>query len=178
MIDVHLLIHGEERTDWLAQCIQSLAGEPISLHICDAIPGECPRARSTAIRKGTNDYIGWIDPDDFIIPGSYQRLINIIGKRSFAWAKEEVWAYDDNCETVKYKTENKLPHHIHIIHRDILDYSIIENPVHPNSPDAWTQRLMVDGIFDDNIGYVYRKYRNSYANKIINALKLRQGIKS
>lgn len=167
MIDVHMLLMGNENKQILDQCMDSLKDEPINLHVCEGILGDLRTARVNALRKGSNEYVGWVDPDDFIIPGSYQRLLDIIGDKKFAWSMEEVWHMDYSGNNIISKSIRKSPHHMHIIHRSLIDYDYIKNKVPPHAPDSWVLRLMPLGIFDKNIGYVWRSYAHSPAKRLL-----------
>jgi len=161
MIDVHILLMGTERLDFLSQCLDSLKNEPITLHTCPGIPGDIRAARANAISLGKHDYVGWVDPDDFIIPGAYSRLLNVIGDKKFAWSNEEVWDMSEDLTTVLRKSTRKTPHHMHIIHRSLIDDDFIRNKVPVRRPDSWVESLKPEGVYDNNIGYVWRRYPNS-----------------
>lgn len=152
---------GNEREDLLSQCLESLKDEPITLHICEGIPGNLRLARANAIAKGTNEYIGWVDPDDFIIPGAYERLLHIIGDKKFAWAMEEIWDMTPDVSRVITKRLRHNPHHMHIIHRSLIDYNYIMNLASPKTPDLWVGALVPHGVFDKKVGYVWRNYSTS-----------------
>lgn len=159
MIDLHILILGNENQTWLEQCLQSLENEPVNLRMCQGIPGDLSQARSLALKQGTSEYVGWVDPDDYIIPGAYARLLTLVGDKSFVWGKEQIIEYDDSMNIVR-QAVLKTPHHIHIVHRDVIDYSYLESRK-MDYPDRWISRLTSGGVFDDTIGYVWRKYPSS-----------------
>lgn len=165
MIDVHVLLMGNERQDLLDQCMESLKDEPITLHICEGIMGDLLTARINAISKGSHEFVGWVDPDDLVIPGAYQRLLDMIGDRNFAWASEEVWYMDDSLTEIKMKTIRRTPHHMHIIRRNAITEEFIRKGTMSHEPDAWVNKLVPTGIFDDNVGYVWRNYAASSAKK-------------
>jgi hypothetical protein len=161
-----MILMGDERQDWLDQCLESLANEPITLHICDGIVGDIRGARSRAIRKGSNEWIGWVDPDDFIIPGAYSRLLDIVGDKKFAWSKEEIWDLTPDGNVLLKKRQWYAPHHMHIVHRSILDYEMIESKAPIRRPDSWVEHLRNKGVFDDNVGYVWRRFDNSGSKRL------------
>lgn len=161
MIDVHILLMGTERKDLLEQCLESLKDEPITLHLCDGIPGDIRSARANAIAKGNHEYVGWVDPDDFIIPGAYKRLLEVIGDKKFAWSMEEIWDMTPDLSRVVTKHIRSNPHHMHIIHRSVIDDNYIRNVVPRRTPDRWVENLVPQGVFDKNIGYVWRNYSTS-----------------
>ncbi|QDJ96484.1 hypothetical protein Xoosp13_298 [Xanthomonas phage Xoo-sp13] len=166
MIDVHILLMGDERSDLLEQCLNSLKYEPITLHKCDGVPGDIRTARANAISQGTNDYVGWVDPDDFIIPGAYQLLLDNIGDKKFAWCNEEVWHMTPDLSAVTATHIRKRPHHMHIIHRSLINYNLIRNEVPRRTPDRWVEMLTKQGVHVNSVGYVWREYSTS-ASRIL-----------
>jgi hypothetical protein len=158
MIDVHVILLGNENRFFLKDCILSLREEPIALHVCEGIIGGSVEARRRAIAKGTNEWVGWVDPDDAIVPGSYQKLLDAVGDKKFAWTKEEVWYYNVFGQVVQ-KGVRTSPHHMHIIHRDLIKPEFFDSP----HPDRWTALLAPEGVFVDEIGYIWRNYPASNA---------------
>ena len=71
MIDVHMILLGDENPEWLAQCIQSLADEPVALHIVRGEFGHIGKWRAKGFRLGTNPYVAYVDPDDYVLPGAF-----------------------------------------------------------------------------------------------------------
>ncbi len=168
MIDVHVLLLGNENPDILNKCIGSLKGEPITLHQCQGIKGNLQAARKRAISKGTHDYIGWVDPDDEIIPGIYTKLLRYT--YPFVWAKEEVRTFADEAMTkLQYTTYRTSPHHIHIIHRDLIKPEYFDES---KRADVWTHGLVSRGKYVDEVGYIWNRYPNSngrtYYETVIN----------
>ena len=51
-IDVHLLTLDEPQ-HWREECLASLAGAPIRLHLLPGIPGRVGRARAAGFARGT-----------------------------------------------------------------------------------------------------------------------------
>lgn len=174
MIDVHILVTGAESKLWYQECVNSLAGRPVSLHVCNGILGDIPKSRALAISKGIHDYVGWVDSDDYALPGAYGKLLSVIGDAPFAWMNEYEYKYNMSMRHVSTSVRTQ-PHHIHIIHRDVLDYTIIENPhdgceyskVWTNAPaEIWIRKYMSVGVHLNDVGYVYRRY-NKKALKTI-----------
>lgn len=62
-IDVHLLTLNEP-SDWREECIQSLQGAPIELHVLPGIPGHIGQARALGFACGELPLVSFVDPDD------------------------------------------------------------------------------------------------------------------
>lgn len=164
MIDVHILTLPDECSILLKECMQSLRHDPIVLHVVPGVEGHLGKGRSKALRKGTNEWVGWVDPDDVAIPGSYEKMLAVASDTSFVWMNELVWdvnpqnMYTPTCQSVR-----TIPHHMHIIHRDVIDYTEIEevtsNFYHP------LHKLSLQGKHINEIGYIWRRYVTSSCKK-------------
>jgi hypothetical protein len=62
-IDVHLLTL-DEPGHWREECLASLAGAPIRLHLLPGIPGRVGKARAAGFARGTLALVSFVDPDD------------------------------------------------------------------------------------------------------------------
>lgn len=166
MVDVHVLVTGTESKRWYQECIASLSARPVTLHICNGILGDIPKSRALAISRGTHEYVGWVDSDDYALPNCYAKLLSVIGGAPFAWMNEYEYKYNASMQHISTSIRTQ-PHHMHIIHRDVLDYSVIRNPhdgceyskVWTKPPsEIWIRKLMSQGVHFNEVGYVYRRY--------------------
>lgn len=168
MIDVHMLLMGNENIDLLQKCLNSLSNHPITLHVCPGIKGDLQSARRNAISKGTNDYIGWVDPDDEVAPGIYSKLLQHAPEHQFVWAKEEIRVYNLNG-TLSHSYIRHSPHHIHIVHRDLIKPEFFDPE---RRADIWVGGLTRHGKFVNEIGYIWNVIPNSngklYYETVIN----------
>ncbi|WP_019561448.1 MULTISPECIES: hypothetical protein [Caldimonas] len=62
-VDVHLLTLNEP-AGWREECLASLAGAPIRLHVLPGIPGRTGEARAVGFARGTLPLVACVDPDD------------------------------------------------------------------------------------------------------------------
>jgi hypothetical protein len=62
-IDVHLLTLDEPQ-HWREECLASLEGAPIQLHVLPGIPGRIGEARAAGYARGTLSLVSFVDPDD------------------------------------------------------------------------------------------------------------------
>ena len=80
-IEIHLLVKKDQSTWYqknLATLIAALEKEPVSIRICDHVEGNIRDARIAAYKAAQTEYVGYVDPDDAIVPGVYQKLLDAI----------------------------------------------------------------------------------------------------
>lgn len=74
MIDVHIL-HLPERAEWLKECLASLEGQPVNIHVLPAAaPAEFGKARATGYSLGDCEYVAQIGDDDTAIEGAFVEI--------------------------------------------------------------------------------------------------------
>jgi len=78
MIDVHILHLPNENKQWLKQCEESLVKEPIIIHNLNGIQGNIKKSRLDGFKLGTAPYVSFIDPDDYIIPGAFEKCLSAL----------------------------------------------------------------------------------------------------
>ena len=80
-IEVHLLVE-QGKPDWyqknLATLLAALDNEPVSVRILEHRPGNIRDARIEAYKAAQTEYVGYADPDDAIVPGVFQKLLDAI----------------------------------------------------------------------------------------------------
>ena len=157
MIDVHILLMGDENKQLLDECLASLADEPVKIHFTKGIDGHPGKARTRAVSLGTNEYVGWVDPDDYIIPGSYSKLLKT--GAPFAWTDELIYDLRSNdlYKPIRQRISS-IPHHMHIIHRDILDTQLLSNNVRGDVIPFLKKMAQNNSVHIPEVGYVWRNY--------------------
>ena len=166
MIDVHMAISETANPRWLDLCLKSLRHEPIKLHIIEPVMGDFGEMRMRGISKGTHDFVGWVDPDDLIIPGSYQKLLNVIDQHSFAWTNEQVWDTTRDLSRVFNMWTEERPHHMHIIRRDSFDLKDIPELIgKEDKHKKWLYDMAKSGKHLEQIGYIWRNYSSSLSRE-------------
>ena len=76
-IDVHLLTLEEPR-EWRDECIQSLQGAPIELHVLPGIPGHIGQARALGFACGELPLVSFVDPDDRYEASAFAQLADAL----------------------------------------------------------------------------------------------------
>ena len=133
MVDVHILKTKKDSKHLFEQCLKSLENEPINIFIEDGIIGDTGLARHLAFQKGDSEYVSYVDPDDLVVPGIFQKcmdamtedcaavysnenLIDING--TFIRSGEQInqtWSY------VKMKNNPKFVHHVVVYKRELVE---------------------------------------------------------
>ena len=75
--DVHIIV-SPEYEQYHQQCFDSLKDEPINIHKIPATPGDIGIGRYNGFHSGTAEFISFVDDDDYIVPGVYQKLIDLL----------------------------------------------------------------------------------------------------
>jgi hypothetical protein len=76
-IDVHLLTL-DEPEPWREECLASLAGAPIRLHVLPGIRGRLGAARAAGYAQGDLPLVSFVDPDDRYEAGAFAHLADAL----------------------------------------------------------------------------------------------------
>lgn len=91
-IDCHVLTLPGDNPAWRDELRRDLDAEPVHQHWLPGIAGELGRARAAGLEAGVAPFVSWADPDDRIIRGTYNRLLECLQAHPhspFAWAGEQ-----------------------------------------------------------------------------------------
>ncbi len=126
MIDVHLLVRGHENPEWLRQCLLSLKGHPIALHVAPGIEGDLNKARLDAVAHGSAEFVSFVDPDDIVLPGAFQACLDAIGAADGAYTRELLIRGDgsvigENRQPGTPGTNPMAAHHVVVLRRRIVE---------------------------------------------------------
>jgi len=75
-IDVHIVLGSLE--PWLVECLDSLKDENVNVHFINKVDGDVASAREYGFRKGNAKYVSFVDPDDIVVQGSFQKCLEAI----------------------------------------------------------------------------------------------------
>jgi hypothetical protein len=162
-IDIHVLTmrkyDGYGKRENLEYIQDILASEPVNLHIVDVESiGHESHSRIQGISHGNANWVGWVDPDDEIIPGTYQKLLDVVGDKKFAWSNELVKVFNSKGDVATTRITT-IPHHMMIMHRDVLDPNIFLQRKFAAS--VCIQYLIKEGVHLNEIGYIWNQYNDS-----------------
>ena len=179
-VDVHILTMRNHppygRRENLPYILDVLSREPVNVHLVDVDEVGCEtNMRIKALKMGTSEWVGWVDPDDELIPGAYQMLLDYKESHPFVWSNELVNTFNSDgklVSTVIYKE----PHHMMIVHRDVLDFEALNKTkfstvlaLHP---------LKAIGMHVNEIGYVWNRHADSDCEVAITSIVQPSPIKS
>jgi len=79
-IDVHMLhLHRDDKA-WMAECIDRMVNEQINIHLIVGQEGNLMNARIGGYSIGRAPYVSYVDPDDLIEPGVFERCYEDLEK--------------------------------------------------------------------------------------------------
>lgn len=78
MVDVHILTHSGTRPEWLAQCLDSLADEPCTVHVVQGVEGCIAAGRAAGFALGAHPYVTFVDSDDYVLPGAMRAVTDAL----------------------------------------------------------------------------------------------------
>lgn len=90
MIDIHVLTHSGTDQSWLEQCLLSLEGHPCVVHVVKGVEGSVGAGRATGFALGVHEFVGYVDSDDYVLPGHYAECLRNMGGRSAVVGREWV----------------------------------------------------------------------------------------
>lgn len=76
-IDVHLLTLDEPEA-WREECLASLTGAPIRLHVLPGLRGRLGAARAAGFARGSLPLVSFVDPDDRYEAGAFAHLADAL----------------------------------------------------------------------------------------------------
>ena len=79
-IDVHVL-YCYEPIRWIDDALISLAAEPVNVHLVPGIKGKVGLARANAFRRGTAEFVAFVDGDDAVVSGAFQAALDVLDSR-------------------------------------------------------------------------------------------------
>jgi hypothetical protein len=74
-IDVVIMCRPSDDKDKFQRCLKSLSNEPVNIYIIDGIEGCIGKGRYNSLLTGTEKWVSFVDPDDEVIPGIYNKLL-------------------------------------------------------------------------------------------------------
>jgi len=172
-IDVHMLTF-EEPQEWREQCLQSLEGAPITLHVLPGIQGHIGKARGQGFARGELPLVSFVDPDDRYEASAFAQLADALDscpQALLAYTDEAVMDVQGNAQPQRSHAYSRWQHannasHVHgliVMRRDAV---MLEQPMLSamQSCQIWmlTQRLAKRGavLHLPIVGRYWRQHPN------------------
>lgn len=160
MIDIHVLTHSGTRPEWLKQCLASLEGEPVIVHVVEGIDGSVGAGRAKGFALGVCEFVGYVDSDDYVIPGHYEKCLRMLKIKQAVVGMEHVEYLDGS--------RHKFPKGFHngaVYRRTDIEPLIKAMPYAPYTADAIIRDTLKPYQMQA-VGYVWRAYRGGTHNLI------------
>lgn len=105
-VDCHILTLSRFNPAWVSALRVDLESQPVNQHWLQGIEGDLAQARASGYEIGTAEFVGSVDPDDRIMPGTFAALHQALLDNKdapMAWAGEQMvdaalvpWPVRDN----------------------------------------------------------------------------------
>ncbi len=185
VIDVHVVSHDGDRADWLADCLNSMRGAPINIHMVPRVEGDIRLARLHGYTKGSAPYVSYVDPDDVVLPGCYERLLaeieaepKVCGVYGLSGTMNEdgermglIHPYREFSEDALQRCVQEI-HQPFVVRRDSV-LTIFKHHYHTIPPISYTDVIIFNLLAKyqpwkaiDFEGYVWRIHKNSSSQSI------------
>lgn len=166
MIDIHIITHPSDRRDWLVQAIQSVP-EEATLHFTPYVKGHIGLARLQGYELGEQKYVGYVDPDDYLIPDVYMRMVERAERDNLdgvlCW---EQMVFEDRTELFTVPHKGIYRRDFVRKHRRLFEGSKAEQDLRmARVAYSFHKTVMIP-----EVGYVWRKY-NSRASQLRKELR-------
>lgn len=115
MIDVHVLTHSGTRAGWLAQCLESLASEPCTVHVVQGVERNIAAGREIGFGLGVHPYVTFVDSDDYVLPGAMAAVCDALEQGHDAVCARELVLEPDGTLSGPH-----AKHHLFALRRSVL----------------------------------------------------------
>lgn len=120
MIDIHVVtIHGTNQL-WLDQCLKSLEHPLVTVHMIDGIDGHIGKGRAAGYQQGSNPFVAYIDPDDYLLDRAIDRLLPWLEKHP-AITTQEIILTEKGDDTGK----RRIGHQLTVYKRELVTPKLI-----------------------------------------------------
>lgn len=85
-VDLHILTceRTTRRREWLDQAVASCDGQPVALHLISNEIGTIGEGRAIGLAEGSAEFVGWLDDDDWLLPGAVESCLAALADHSTA----------------------------------------------------------------------------------------------
>jgi len=129
MIDVHINTRKSDNKEYLQQCLESLNHDRVNVIMHPFDDRGVGYARLSALDKGNSDLFAFVDPDDYIEPGTFDRGLKILKNSNYSAYFTNHWVVKDNKLQRKWFhklrvggfTQETLMHHVVIFRKHVVE---------------------------------------------------------
>jgi hypothetical protein len=193
MIDVHVLTLPDERQAWLQECLRSLEGHPVQVHVVEGIKNHVGRGRILGFAQGTSEWVSFVDDDDRVKPGAFASVLESITQFPQAdavFTREEwidgVGALLQPAKAIpaKFSTSHiykffRWDHHLMVFRRSKLEPllpKLMNFPMACNSfvADVFLKQYVC--VMNPDIGYQWRIHPNNWCTRAVSVIGQNHGL--
>lgn len=152
MIDIHVLTYSGTQPQWLEQCLESITSQSgATLHVVQGDEGNVGSGRARAYLLGEHEYVGYVDSDDYLLPGAVETCLEAMQRwPAVVTLERRLWG--DRLDWSRTPA-----HHIAVYRRaDVIPY-LAELPKHPLHCDVLLLKKLAPHQLDFE-GYVWRMH--------------------
>jgi len=151
VIDIHVLTYSGTQPEWLERCLESLEGENCTVRVVPGVEGNVGAGRAQAYALGEHDFVGYVDSDDYVLPGVMDACLRALKHRTAVVTLERrLWG-----ERIAAAREGG--HHLTVYRRELVLPVLAELPNHPYHCDMLMVRRIQPYQLDFE-GYVWRMH--------------------
>lgn len=155
-IDCHVLTLPNTRMTWCDDCLDSLSGQPVNIHVVAGIPGDYKASRAKGFTKGSAPFVSFVDSDDWAIAGAFSACLDALRdtRLSMVWTCSYV---ADTAGRVTRSLNARRPHQLIVARREAVAAVLQDGPMDDealwNRVGPWgaVQKLPL-------FGYVWREH--------------------
>jgi hypothetical protein len=82
LVDLHIIYHPPtDRKEWYEEALASAVSQRCNIYCFFGITGDIARARHAAFQAGDLPLVGWLDPDDRLLPDAIGRSVAALAAR-------------------------------------------------------------------------------------------------
>lgn len=169
-VDVHILTMPGDNPEWFETCLRSLDGEPVQVHVRPGIKDDIGNARADAFLFGDAEYVSFVDPDDYVLPGGFAACLERLSRDGSVAACTAEIRTGISGEVLEKPFITPWIHHLIVLERSVVVRHL----------DFWRQwkwpsklsegKMFVDFLHSQHYGisvidapyYVWRRHHHSY----------------
>ena len=181
LVDTHVILMSDSNEKWWDECQDSLAGEPVNIHVIEGVKGHIGKGRVKGFIEGKSPYVSCVDPDDLIIPGAFEKCIEALEDNPEACgAYTDELLIDERGRTIRpgiwsgrdwnplLQLEPQYLHHIYVMRRCFVAKHLTELGRWPHLAEFVLKGLLVNHgpwIHVDSFGYKWRMHEEGQNHK-------------
>ena len=187
--DVHVIVD-ETHTEFHQQCLDSLKDEPINLHLIPGTPGHIGVGRYAGFSAGSAEFVSFVDDDDYIIPGIFQKCYDVLDRCPDACGvitKEQRLHEGTLYPPVEIPLDQgwvnmvKRMHHIVMVRREVVEPFIprMKKWAFQSEDMLWSHLIASGHKFEilDEVGYIWRLHEKGAHKLMVPSEELKKELK-